>query len=126
MTVKMPRPVRITLAQLYSSPDISRNLATLKESLAKASSEKADIIMFPEFYVQGVLSESPEKVFTDGTAREELAALAKEYNIDVVVGTLVEKVAVPAEHDESIREHKTFNTYAMLERLYVLYRPEDR
>ena len=107
----MTRNVRIVLAQLYSSPSLERNVASLKDALERARSEGADIIIFPEFYVQGVLADAPEKVFTseDGDAKQQFAALAKEFGIDIVIGTLVEKVQ---EHDErsNIREQKTYNT----------------
>lgn len=107
----MSRNIRIVLAQLYSSPSLARNIASLKDALEQARSEQADIIIFPEFYVQGVLADAPEKVFTseDGDAKQQFADLAKVYGVDIVIGTLVEKVE---EHDEpkNAREQKTYNT----------------
>lgn len=104
----MPRPLRIALAQLESSPHLERNLKNLRDTVAQSKAEKAQLVIFPEFFVQGVLADSPEKVFSDGSARDDLAALAKEHDIDICIGTLVES---HDQHSEAAnaREKKPFN-----------------
>lgn len=105
----MPRPVRIALAQLESSPHLERNLKNLKSAIQQAKAETARVVIFPEFFVQGVLADAPEKVFNDGSARLEVAALAKENDIDICIGTLVES---HEQHSQAAkaREQKPFNT----------------
>ena len=104
----MPRPIRIALAQLESSPHLERNVQNLKDAVSRAKAEKANLVILPEFFVQGTLADSPEKVF-DGTARQDFAALAKEQDIDIVVGTLVESHESQTQ-DANAREKKPFNT----------------
>jgi hypothetical protein len=48
----------------------------------------------------------------DNETKDYIAGLAKQYKIDIVCGTLVEKV--PHETSSNAREHKTFNTFANL------------
>lgn len=55
------RKLRLALCQLNSTPDIKANVQKLEDSVAWAESEKADIVIFPEYYVQGIVAESPEK-----------------------------------------------------------------
>ena len=106
----MPRLLRIALAQLESSPHLERNVQNLRNAVSQAKAEKANLIIFPEFYVQGVIADSPEKVL-DGSARDDFAALAKENDIDIVIGTLVEERAANS-HGQDVREQKPFNTFA--------------
>ena len=115
----MPRPVRIALCQLNSSPNVEANLAKLEDYIKKAAADHANIAIFPEYYVQGIVSDAPHLIFKDGEVHTDVSQLAVNYKIDVVIGTLVERVAEMATHEETIRDHKVYNTCATY-RYYVL------
>lgn len=47
------RPQRVTLAQVVSTHDVSRNLATARAVFEQASKEGADWVLFPEAFLSG-------------------------------------------------------------------------
>jgi predicted amidohydrolase len=83
--------VRIALANLRfpATPDDSLKLA--EEAIAQASTERADIICFPECYVPGYrapgkLVPPPDSKFLE-RAWSAVAAAASEANVAVILGT---------------------------------------
>jgi predicted amidohydrolase len=106
----MGRPLRIALAQLYSTPELQTNLENLEKAVHQAAQDNCQIIVFPEYYAQGIVADAPHKVFKDTEVRDTVRELAKKAQIDIVIGTLVEKLPVSKDQDAHPREHKTFNT----------------
>lgn len=103
--------LRIALAQLYSSPEVEGNISQLEEAVHKASKEGCHIIIFPEYYTQGIVADSPDKIIKDNSVQERMKELAKSAEIDIVIGTLVESLPEHGQHPVNAREHKTYNTY---------------
>jgi predicted amidohydrolase len=106
----MPRPLRIALAQLYSTPEFKTNIKNLEQAVEQAARDKCQLIVFPEYYTQGIVAEAPHKVFEDKSVHENVCDLAKRFQIDIVIGTLVEKVPESKQQDSKSVQHKTYNT----------------
>lgn len=107
----MPRPLRIALAQLYSSSEVKTNIQNLQQAVQKAAQDGCQLIVFPEYYTQGIVAEAPHKVLSDTSVQDAVCDLAKESQIDIVIGTLVEKVPESKQQDAKSVQHKTYNTY---------------
>ncbi|KAK9900272.1 carbon-nitrogen hydrolase [Cystobasidium minutum MCA 4210] len=106
----MGRPLRIALAQLYSTPNVKTNLDNLEEAVQNAAKEGCQLIVFPEYYTQGIVADSPHKVLKDTTVQDSMCELAKKCQIDIVIGTLVEHLSEAQQHETNAREHRPYNT----------------
>ncbi|KAF8589073.1 carbon-nitrogen hydrolase [Ramaria rubella] len=91
----MPRPLRIAICQFASEPpttaSVSNNFAKLEGFVSSAASQQADLIVFPEYFLTGVIAEHLHLASDEGHWLEELKTLAQQYKIDIVAGTIVEK-----------------------------------
>ncbi|GAB2715888.1 carbon-nitrogen hydrolase family protein [Arthrobacter bambusae] len=93
--------MRITLAQIDSGTDVSRNLDLIADYCARAAHEGSDLIVFPEYstYEKSRVDQS----FVDmaeplyGPVASKLYATAARYGIAVVAGLL----EAPGEGDET-------------------------
>lgn len=95
-------------------------MRALEDALKTASEGECNLAIFPEYFLQGIVAETPEKVYNHGEGpQEEVAQLARSYGLDIVIGTLVEKappsaVAAKAHHgaggDDDPRDPKVYNT----------------
>lgn len=106
----MGRPLRIALAQLYSTAEVKTNIKNLQEAVENAAEEGCQLIVFPEYYTQGIVADAPHKVLKDTTVQDAMCDLAKKCQIDIVIGTLVETLSEAKQHETSAREHKPYNT----------------
>jgi predicted amidohydrolase len=70
---------------------IEENLAKAEKFIEQAASENADIIVFPEDFITGPIEHKKELADTDNRYRNLFQRLAKQYNIDIVPGSFVEK-----------------------------------
>src|SRR3990167_3725861 len=83
---------RIAIAQMGSGPDLQENLAKLKSLFAEAHHEQANLLVLPEnFAFMGIypadklnIAEQPG----DGLIQNTLRALAAQYALWVVAGTI--------------------------------------
>lgn len=110
----MVRPVRLALCQFSSSASFASNLSRLESTVSHcALNQKAQIVCFPEFFLQGIVQDSPERVRQAGDSHEELCAIARRYEVDLVVGTLTERHRRGESESqvESDGEEKVYNTY---------------
>ncbi|EIM86927.1 carbon-nitrogen hydrolase [Stereum hirsutum FP-91666 SS1] len=99
----MPRPVRIAICQFESHPptqedSVSKNFARLKHFVSDAAKNSADLIVFPEYFLTGIIADHLHLATDEGHWIEDLRALAKEFSIDIVAGTVVEKSSRNNEH----------------------------
>ena len=88
-------PVRIALANLPMPATPEDSVASAERAIADASTERADVICFPECFVPGYRSQGkrmppPDPAFLD-RASSAVAAAAARANVAVVLGT--ERVA---------------------------------
>lgn len=107
----MGRPLRIALAQLNSTPEVHTNIKNLQEAVEKAAQDGCQLIVFPEYYTQGIVADAPHKVINDTGVQESMCELAKKAQIDIVIGTLVERLSEAKQHEVNAREHRPYNTY---------------
>ncbi|KAF8508240.1 carbon-nitrogen hydrolase [Hysterangium stoloniferum] len=104
----MSRSVRIAICQfasqspLTSADSVSNNFSKLDGFVSSAKAQNADLIVFPEYFLTGVISEHLHLAADEGHWLEDLQSLAKRYGIDIVAGTIVEK---SSQNDEQL-----FNT----------------
>ncbi|GJJ10508.1 hypothetical protein Clacol_004734 [Clathrus columnatus] len=98
----MPRHVRIAICQFASEQpaegSVQSNFKRLESFISSAASDNANLIVFPEYFLTGIISEHLHLASEEGDWIQELKLLAKHYKIDVVAGTVVEKSAKNAEH----------------------------
>jgi len=98
----MPRPVRIAICQFASEPptesSVSSNFAKLDSFVSSAAKQQADVIVFPEYFLTGIISDHLHLASDEGHWIEDLQGLAKKYVIDIVAGTIVEKSRENDEH----------------------------
>ncbi|THH16688.1 hypothetical protein EW146_g3991 [Bondarzewia mesenterica] len=101
----MPRPLRIAICQFASEPpskgsndSVSTNVARLESFVSSATSQHADLIVFPEYFLTGVIAEHLHLASDEGHWVEMLQNLARKYSIDIVAGTIVEKSSLNDEH----------------------------
>lgn len=106
----MPRPVRIAICQFASVPPsqdsegissdetVTANFARLKPFVSSAASQGADLIVFPEYFLTGIIAEHLHLAYDEGHWVEVLRDLARKYAIDIVAGTIVEKSRQNDEH----------------------------
>ncbi|KZP06321.1 hypothetical protein FIBSPDRAFT_966569, partial [Athelia psychrophila] len=98
------KQLRIALAQTcpISAPDtasatfdpsapllgpLEKNLAKVAEWTEKASGEGADVVVFPEYFLQGIVDGKEYMVHPAQHAIDYLCALAKKHSISIV-GTI--------------------------------------
>lgn len=106
----MGRPMRIALAQMHSTPEVKTNVRNLEEAVENAAKEGCQLIVFPEYYTQGIVADAPHKVFKNTTVQDAMCKLAQRYQIDIVIGTLVETLSEAKQHEVNAREHRPYNT----------------
>jgi len=68
------------------------NLRRIENFIKNASSEEANIIVFPEFFITGPIEGEKEYADTYREHKKVLADFARKYTIDIVTGSLVEMV----------------------------------
>jgi predicted amidohydrolase len=100
----MPRTIKIALCQLTSAPTIEEGFKKVDDAIAEVSAQGANLAIFPEYFIQGIVADSPHKIFDEGQWEDHVSNLAKSNNMDICIGTFVEKVQVRG------AEEKTFNT----------------
>lgn len=96
----MPRLIRIALCQLTSAPTIEEGFQKVDDAIKHASSQGADLAIFPEYFVQGIVKDAPHKVVDEGEWEHHVSKLAVTYNMDICIGTFVEKVQRPGDEEE--------------------------
>ena len=69
----------------------------------------AELVIFSEYCVQGIVSDAPHLIFEDGEVHTDISQLALDYKIDIAIGTLVERVE-EAVADDNTGENKVYNT----------------
>lgn len=83
---------KIAVAQLkikILSPEY--NLKRIETYIRKASNAKANIVIFPEDCVVGMVFGKAIPADSKGKYRKHFQHLAKKYNIDIVTGSIIEK-----------------------------------
>ncbi|MFA5946414.1 MAG: carbon-nitrogen hydrolase family protein [Patescibacteria group bacterium] len=70
---------------------VEKNLAKAETFIKQAAAEKADIIVFPEDFVTGPIEHKKELADADHVYRNHFQRLAKEYKIDIIPGSFIEK-----------------------------------
>jgi predicted amidohydrolase len=92
----MPRNLRIAICQFESvtppSPsNVDRNFARFEDFVKSAASQGADVVVFPEYALQGIVAQHQHLVGDEGEWLEPMQKLAVRYKIDIVPGTIVER-----------------------------------
>ena len=83
--------VRIAVAQMGTKPyQTEANLSRAEQFVARAARRGADVVVFPEDFLTGMLGWKPE-LLDDGTYRTVFRTFAKKYRIDIVAGSILEK-----------------------------------
>ncbi len=75
--------------------DKKANLTKIEQEIETHKNKKLDLVVMPEFFSTGISHEQFEKYPEDengGYTIEFLKCLAKKYNINIVAGTVIEKV----------------------------------
>lgn len=90
MTSPRQTLLTIALAQIRSEPGaVARNLAQAKDAIREARTLSADLVVFPELYLQGYRADDAFAALAepiDGPSVRSLAALAAEIEVHVVFG----------------------------------------
>ena len=68
------------------------NLTRIEDFVKKASAQKAHIIVFPEYFITGPVEEEIEYADTKGIYKKVLADYAEKHTIDIVAGSIVERI----------------------------------
>ncbi|OZJ03075.1 hypothetical protein BZG36_04607 [Bifiguratus adelaidae] len=71
--------------------DLATNLKTIERFLGQAKEQQADIVVFPEYSLFGVISGREHLADTDKSYVKLFQELAQKYQVDLVPGTIVEK-----------------------------------
>lgn len=91
----MEDKIKISIVQFESIPyEPEQNYTRVEQFVRTAAEDKNDIVIFPEYFITGVLSpQSEHKQLADGdrTYVGRIQALARKYKIDIVPGTIVER-----------------------------------
>ncbi|QYM74940.1 carbon-nitrogen hydrolase family protein [Leucobacter luti] len=86
--------MKLSICQMVSTEDIAANLAEIDRLAQVASTEDADLAVFPEFAMIGVTALTPEVLAKaqplDGSFVSGLAATAKRTGVTIVAGILEE------------------------------------
>jgi predicted amidohydrolase len=82
---------RIALANLRYPPTPEDSVALVEQGIAAASGERANLVCFPECYVPGYRGPGksvppPDTAFLE-RAWSDIAAVARQYNVAIVLGT---------------------------------------
>ncbi|KAI8089631.1 Nitrilase/cyanide hydratase and apolipo protein N-acyltransferase [Halteromyces radiatus] len=81
----LSKTMRIAAVQLYiDRTNAGNNWARAKDYVKKAAEAKADLVVFPEYFISMSVNAFPELL-------PRIVALAQEYDIDIVTGTYPEK-----------------------------------
>jgi len=90
--VSFANPVRIALVQMRSEKAaITENLATIRDYLARASEERADVVVFPEMSITGYADPTrmPGAILSvDGATVSRFLALTRGSSAAVVAGII--------------------------------------
>jgi beta-ureidopropionase len=82
---------RVALAQLNSAiGDVSANLKRAQDVIQDAHKAGADVVLFPELYLQGYRADerfAETAIEVDGPVVAELVAMATEANLHIIMGT---------------------------------------
>lgn len=70
---------------------VEENLAKAEVFIKQAAAEKTDIIVFPEDFITGPIEHKKELADANHTYRDHFQRLAKQYKIDIVPGSFIEK-----------------------------------
>jgi predicted amidohydrolase len=80
-----PPPQRITLAQIFVTKDVDKNLQRMSDAFAQAKKDKAQWVLFPEGALSGYYAGFDEAKVTSAFARIE--ELCREAGVIGLVGT---------------------------------------
>ncbi len=84
--------VRIAVAQMGTKPyQTGANLSRAEQFVARASHRGAQVIVFPEDFLTGMLGWKPELLDGNGRYRKVFQGFAQKYHIDIVAGSILEK-----------------------------------
>jgi predicted amidohydrolase len=98
--------IKIGLAQTrIEHLAVERNMGRAKETVARAAAEGCDIVAFPELFLTGPLRGHPDLAQPiPGPFTEAFSALAREYGLHIVMGTIAEQ-----------EEGRIYNTSVLLD-----------
>jgi predicted amidohydrolase len=80
-----PGPQRITLAQIYVTQDVAKNLQRICDALAQAEKDDADWILFPEGALSGYYNGFDQDEVA--AAFEKIQQLCRDASVHALVGT---------------------------------------
>ncbi|KAH9810655.1 carbon-nitrogen hydrolase [Melampsora americana] len=118
-TDPVPRIIRVAICQFESCPptsistsetldttdqpnhNTSLNLDKLEHYVFVAAQQKADLIVFPEYFITGVIAHHLHLASEEGKWLDEIKKLAVEHQIDIVAGSIVEKLSPEVKVEES-------------------------
>lgn len=89
----MNHPLRVAVAQLHSTPNITHNLTTIANYTQRAAARECDLIMFPECAPQ--MRRDSERILESETLDEQQITtcrnLCKSHNIGMLIGSFAQK-----------------------------------
>ncbi|KAA1123355.1 hypothetical protein PGTUg99_012962 [Puccinia graminis f. sp. tritici] len=68
-----------------------KNLSKAKEFIARAAQNTADLIIFPEYFITGIIENHLHLASKESKWIKEFQRLAIEHQIDIIPGTIVEE-----------------------------------
>lgn len=133
---RVPRIIRVAICQFESCPptslstsdtpdttdqsnhNTSSNLDKLEHYVFVAAQQKADLIVFPEYFITGVIADHLHLASEEGQWLDEIKKLAVEHQIDIVAGSIVEKLSpeVGVEDPDPSKPEILYNTVYYIDR----------
>ena len=83
--------LKIAVVQFDIKQYCSEDNLVKAEKFIKLASGKSNIIVFPEDFITGPIKFRQDLVDSDGKFKKHFQRLAKEYNIDIVTGSFLER-----------------------------------
>lgn len=71
--------------------DVETNFTRIEEFIQRAKADSADVIVFPEDCITASIFGDLSKLDSDRNVRDRFRSLAKQYAIDIVTGSVMEK-----------------------------------
>ncbi|PLW20247.1 hypothetical protein PCANC_07421 [Puccinia coronata f. sp. avenae] len=72
----------------------TKNLEKAREFIAQAAKQRANLIIFPEYFITGIIENHLHLASKESKWVQEFQRLAIEHQIDIIPGTIVEEVQV--------------------------------
>ena len=117
------RPLKVALLQMCASTQAATNLATVQSAIAQAAQANADLLLTPEMTT--VLDRRPGALLAQATHQEDepslvaLCALARQHQLDVLLGSLAVKVDAQRLANRSLLINRQGSIVAQYDKIHL-------